>query len=107
MTVRPYNLLTIRGTYNTVGITTSDPTVIANIATALRTSGSYGPVTSNSYSWIVGACGPGRTLSASGATCSCSAGYVVRPCIGNRNWGGVNSNTCTGPSQTMTVEFRY
>lgn len=107
LTSRPYNLLTIRGTFDTVGVTVTDPTVILNIATALRTSGTYGPVTSNSRSWAVGACGGGRALSASSSVCACTAGYVVRPCIGNRNWGGVNSATCNGPTQTMTVEFRY
>jgi hypothetical protein len=29
----------------------------------------------------------------------------VRPCIGNLNWGGVNTATCGGPNQRMIVEF--
>jgi hypothetical protein len=42
-------------------------------------------------------------LSANGDICRCSSGYVVRPCIGNQNWGGVNGNTCNAGAQTMRV----
>ena len=107
LTVRPYTLLVIRGTFDTVGVTVTDPTVIAGIAAALRTSTAYGPVTSNGRSWAVGACGGGRELSAAGTVCWCNTGYIVRPCIGNSNWGGANTATCGGSSQTMTVEFFY
>ncbi len=35
---------------------------------------------------------------------SATAGvYVVRPCIGNQNWGGVGTEVCFAPSQTITV----
>src|SRR5437868_1795518 len=40
--------------------------------------------------------------------CACpNPGYVVRPDIGpnNSSWGGVNTATCGGPTQTMTVTF--
>ena len=104
--VRSYTKLTIRGTYDTVGVTITDPTVIGNIALALRTSVAYGPVTSNGRSWAVGACGSGMELSANGAVCWCNTGYIVRPCINNLNWGGANTATCSGPSQTLTVEFQ-
>jgi hypothetical protein len=30
--------------------------------------------------------------------------YAVRPCIGNQNWGGVGTDLCVAPSQTMDVE---
>ena len=107
LTVRPYTGLVIRGSVDPVGVAVTDPTVIAGIALALRTSGVYGPVTSNGRSWAVGLCGSGRELSASGAVCSCTTGYTVRPCIGNSNWGGVNTATCGGSTQTMIVEFQY
>lgn len=104
---RPYTLLTMYGTFDPTGVTVTDPTIIANIAAALRTSTSYGPVTTNSRSWVVGACGGGYELSASGTTCQCTTpGYILRPCINHADYGGVNSTTCSGPTQTMTVVFQ-
>lgn len=106
LTGSSYTLLTMNGTFDPVGITVTDPTVIANITLALRTSTAYGPVTSNGRSWEVGTCG-GPELSASGSICQCpSLSYVVRPCISNSNYGGINSTTCSGPTQTMTVIFQ-
>lgn len=107
LTTLPYTLLTINGTLDPVGITIVDPSVIASIALALRTSSAYGPVTSNGHSWAVGGCGGGSELSASGSICSCpSPDYIVRPCIGNSNFGGINSATCSGPTQVMMVLFQ-
>jgi hypothetical protein len=108
LTVRSYTLLTMRGTFDPIGVTITDPSTIANIALALRTSTSFGPVTSNYRSWVVGPCENGPELSASGTICSCiNPGYSLRPCIGNLNYGGINSSTCSGPTQTMTVIFQY
>jgi cysteine-rich repeat protein len=59
----------------------------------------------NGRTWSVGTCGAGIELGTS-PPCQCSSpGYTVRPCInnGNPNWGGVNSNTCSGPTQTIEV----
>ncbi len=83
------------------------PDTIYNIVLALRTSTAYGPVTYNGRSWAVGACGSGSELSSDGIVCSCTAGYDVRPCIGNYNWGGINGVTCSASTQTMTVTFYY
>lgn len=107
LTVRTYTSLNIRGSLDSVGVTITDPTVIGAIAAALRTSTAYGPVTSNGRSWAVGGCGPGMELSATGTVCWCNTGYIVRPCIGNLNWGGVNGATCSASSQTLIVEFQY
>ena len=108
LTVRSYTMLKMSGTYDPVGITLTDPTIIANIALALRTTITYGPVTSNSRSWIVGSCGTPYGLSAQGSSCTClSNSYIVRPCIKHQDYGGINSTTCSGPSQTMTVTFYY
>ena len=30
-------------------------------------------------------------------------GYVVRPCHPGANWGGVNTETCNPPTQTIEV----
>lgn len=97
----------MRGSLDPVGVTLTDPVVIGNIASALKNSMAYGPVTSNSRSWAVGACGSGYELSATGAVCICVTGYIARPCIGNANFGGINGSTCTAPSQTITVTFLY
>ncbi|CAF4574168.1 unnamed protein product [Rotaria magnacalcarata] len=98
----------MNGTYDSVGVTITNATVIAAIAVALRTAVAYGPVTTNGRSWAVGACGGGSELSAAGSICACpNPQYIVRPCIGNSNFGGVNTNTCGGPTQIMTVIFQY
>ena len=47
--------------------------------------------------------GTGIELSANSNICSCTSGYVARPCIGNANWGGVNGTTCSAVSQTIRV----
>jgi hypothetical protein len=107
LTVHSYILLTMSGSIDPIGVTVTDPTVIAAIALALRTSGSYGPVTSNSRSWAVGGCGGGSELSASGSVCYCVTGYNVRPCIGNSNYGGINGATCSAGTQTLIVTFQY
>ncbi|PKP56283.1 MAG: hypothetical protein CVT88_10365, partial [Candidatus Altiarchaeales archaeon HGW-Altiarchaeales-1] len=39
----------------------------------------------------------------SGANCP-NPGYIIRPCFSHSCcWGGVNTSTCNGPNQTMTV----
>jgi hypothetical protein len=55
--------------------------------------------------WNVGDCGTpfeinSRTVS---GDCNCDTAYTVRPCIGNNNWGGINTATCGGPTQSMEV----
>jgi hypothetical protein len=63
----------------------------------------------NGRVWTVGNCGGRPEISADGSTCVCDFGYVARPCVGtqfgfdNPNWGGVNTSTCFGPSQNITV----
>ncbi|CAF2098007.1 unnamed protein product [Rotaria magnacalcarata] len=74
----------MNGTYDSVGVTITNATVIAAIAVALRTAVAYGPVTTNGRSWAVGACGGGSELSAAGSICACpNPQYIVRPCIGS------------------------
>jgi hypothetical protein len=105
LTAGSYTSMTMSGSNNPTGITLTNPTYILGIANALRTSGTYGPVSSNGYSWAVGACGSGPELTATGTICQCNTGYTVRPCIGNYNWGAINAYTCTAAAQTMTVVF--
>jgi cysteine-rich repeat protein len=64
-------------------------------------SGGVANVFCDGRTWTVGECG-GVELSASGQ-CQCSVGYTLRPCIGSTPWGGVNTDTCSPPSQTIEV----
>ena len=60
----------------------------------------------NGLYWTVGRCGWGNEISAfpvSTKDCQCrQKGYVVRPLISNKNWGGVGKS-CGAPSQTLQV----
>jgi cysteine-rich repeat protein len=75
------------------------------ICQALSTGQAMNSIACNGRTWNIGNCGNGPELNAQGAgVCQCTnPGYVVRPCIGNSNWGGINSNTCGGPTQSMEV----
>jgi len=95
----------------------SDPTVATQIASELNqyTPGVSGSVaatfTCGLQTWNVGTCGPEVELNAGSTAnvCQCNQNAVVRPGIGNSNWGGVSTEfggsggTCTAPSQTLEV----
>jgi hypothetical protein len=99
--------MTMQGTNDPTGITLTTASYVAAIALALRTTTTYGPVSSNGYSWAVGACGGSPyELTATGSVCYCNTGYTLRPCIGNDNWGAINGYTCGASTQTMTVIFQ-
>jgi len=97
--------MAMSGSNDPTGITLTNPTYILGIANALLTSSTYGPVSSNGYSWAVGTCSGGPELTATGTICQCNTGCTVRPCIGNLNWGAINGYTCSASSQPMTVTF--
>ncbi|RIJ46829.1 HYR domain-containing protein [Maribellus luteus] len=100
-----YKSVTIKGSMDSIGVSITDPDKVAQIADALRT-GSYISVDFEGRQWRVGLCGNGIELSAAGSTCMCEDDeYIIRPCIGNSNWGGAGTATCNGPSQTIIVEF--
>jgi hypothetical protein len=105
LTAGSYTSMKISGTNDPVGITLTNAAYVLAIANALQTYTAYGPVSSNGYSWMVGGCGSGPELTATGVICQCNTGYTVRPCIGNYNWGGVAGSTCSAGSQTLTVTF--
>jgi hypothetical protein len=61
-------------------------------------------VACNNRTWYVGACGNDTELSTGTGLCMCdNPGYAIRPCLANVNWGGVNTQTCSPPSQTIVV----
>ncbi len=106
-----YRTMIISGTNNTTGITCTNPTVVAALANALRTNGTY-TGSSDGFNWGVfssgcgSGCGNGTVeLNTVGSACACATGYTIRPNIGNANWGCINGSSCGAGSQTMTVIF--
>ena len=105
LTPRSYLSVTIKGSNDATGVSVTDATVATAIASALY-SNTPNSWLSGGRTWAVGTCGSGLELSASGAVCNCvNPGYIVRPQIGNENWGGINGLTCAAGSQTLTVVF--
>jgi hypothetical protein len=97
-----YTSITISGSNDQVGVTCQGGPA-GQLCTALLNNQSI-TVQCSGRQWMTGQCGGGIELSAAGNICGCnSPAYLVRPCIGNQNWGGVNSATCGGPTQTITV----
>jgi hypothetical protein len=97
-----YSQVSMSGTFDLGGITCTDPVAATRICRALNIS-SFDSVSCGGHVWNVGSCG-GAELSIDAGTCSCrSPGRTVRPCTGFGDWGGVNTSTCSGPDQNMTV----
>ena len=88
------------------GRTTCDAPNVQLIATALR-NGTTASVISGSDTWNVGTCASSIEINANaGGVCNCVAAPILRPCIGNVNWGGVGTATCSAPSQSIQLIFR-
>ena len=110
-----YIKMTISGTYDATGIVCTDKAIItafvAAIKSCLSTTGTpyMSPLTNGHY-WSIcnrysGEIWIDPPASCSGSNCP-NPGYVIRPCIGNANWGGVNTATCTSnPTQVMSLKF--
>ena len=102
--------ITLSGSQDPTGRTCSDPVVAQQIADAMRNQTTL-TVDCGGFTWRVGiACQEGcglpdndLVLSVGGPICSCGSTYVLRPGIGNRNWGGITGASCFVPTQTMTV----
>lgn len=88
------------------GRTTCDAPNVQLLATALR-DGTTASVVSGSDTWNVGTCSGIEINANAPSICGCSAtAPILRPCIGNTNWGGVGTATCGGPSQSIQLIFR-
>jgi|GEM_PF-6499442 len=99
-----YDKITIRGTQDMTGLSCLGATA-DDICHALqnREAGSW---SCDGHTWNIGGCGYSTNgeINVDGGMCSCLFGApTVRPCIGNSNWGGVNSQTCDGVDQTLEV----
>ena len=96
-----YTSVTIKGSSDPTGVTCTGPAA-QQICQALK-DGTPSLVFCGGRTWRIGTCG-GIELSAEGSICQCdSPGYVVRPCHPGANWGGVNTSTCSPPTQTIDV----
>ncbi len=109
-----FKSVNIRGGYDLTGRRCNDPIVVNQIAGSLM-NGMPGTWNCGGFSWMVDtSCvtgcnvpGDGVEFTTSSSGCTCTAGYLLRPCIGNSNWGGVNTSACSAPTQFMIVEFEY
>ncbi len=116
--------ITMKGTYDVTGRTCKDSFNVRKLAARLKNpiTGSDLSLVCGGNTWVVsglGSCMSGGScasssdnvgVSADGAASACncySPSYQMRPIIGNGNWGGVNTNSCPGASQRMTLEFEY
>jgi PKD repeat protein len=116
--------VTMKGTYDATGRTCSDSFIARKLAARLKNplTGSDLTISCGGNTWVVselGSCISGGScantsdnvgIAADGATHACNCytpSYQMRPIIGNGNWGGINTSSCPGSSQRMTLEFTY
>ncbi|HEU4408529.1 MAG TPA: hypothetical protein VFS43_24920 [Polyangiaceae bacterium] len=112
-----FGRVTMRGTFDPVGLSCNDAATATQICNALS-AGTPTSLFCEGHFWNVGSCGTevrdgafidAIELSVDDPICTCSGppGHSVRPCIdvafGNPNWGGVGTETCFAPSQTLEV----
>ena len=106
----PYTKMTISGTFDSIGQVCTDTAIIMAYANALRNYTNYTSPLTNGNVWSLCARYDGEVWLNPPSQCSganCPTGYIIRPGIGasNQNWGGVNTATCSGPTQRMTFTF--
>ncbi len=105
-----YTSMTLSGTLDTVGITCTDPTVVNNMAAALKNVTAY-TGTCNGHTWSNCNRYNDELWIDPPSQCSLSncpnPGYLLRACFGSANiWGCVNCNTCAAPTETVTLQFK-
>jgi len=105
-----YSQVTISGSEDSTstGVTCSDPVAVNQLAIAMN-SNLFFSVECNSRTWNTGSCVNSVELNSNPAgdafACTCNPGYVVRPKVTNASWGGIDTATCSAPSQSIRVEF--
>jgi len=99
-----YSSITIAGSNDLVGRTCTGAGA-NTLCQALHNGTVVSALSCSGNTWNVDTCAGSLKITADGAACTCKTpGYAVRPCLAsNGDWGGVNTATCNGPSQTMTV----
>lgn len=124
-TTRFFTEIRMNGQFATASRTCTDKYVVRKLAAALKSGTSF-VVNCNSITWEIG--GTGSCLVTGGCTsgtgddihfgsypvgtsgvCACGSGtyWVFRQTIGNLNWGGVNTATCSPPTQWVELEFKF
>ncbi|MCZ7556424.1 MAG: T9SS type A sorting domain-containing protein [Bacteroidia bacterium] len=116
LTPGQYLGVTFRGSANAgaqVGVTCNDPAMANALAAAIMTGVNGAQYTSplcNGRIWYLCDRYGGELWIDAPALCSGSncpdPAYIMRVCIGNLNWGGANTPTCTSnPTQVMELIF--
>lgn len=106
LTTRPYYQVRLSGSNGSFKECTN-PALVQQMAAALRTL-TAGTWVDGSNTWQIASDINGRFgVNMSSLSACDNPGYIVKPCIGNTNWGGVNTATCGGPTQVITLEFTY
>ena len=103
-----YQTMTISGTFDNPGLTCTDSVATAQFANLLNTTGT-GSVNCDGHEWAI--CGRYNgevwidpPSICDGGNCP-DPGRIIRPGLFNKNWGGMDTATCSGPTQTMRLEF--
>ncbi|CAF0768626.1 unnamed protein product [Adineta steineri] len=104
LTCSSYSLMQMYGSNDPVGITVTDSSVVTALALALRYNNTFG-IMYNGITWKIDLCGSRYEITATGSVCSCTAGYTMRPCHVNSDWGGIAGSTCSPATQTMSLHF--
>ncbi|CAF0737911.1 unnamed protein product [Adineta steineri] len=104
LTCSSYSLMQMYGSNDPVGITVTDSSVVTALALALRYNNTFG-IVYNGITWKIDLCGSRYEITATGSVCSCTAGYTMRPCHVNSDWGGIAGSTCSPATQTMSLHF--
>ena len=104
-----YSQVTISGSLDSTGVTCSDPVAVNQLANALNTNAAVsvecnGRTWNNKYGGTSFEFNSNPLGNTSVGSCP-NPGYVVRPKIGNHNWGGSGGRTCGAADQTLLVEF--
>lgn len=113
-----FSSVKVWGSYNNNGVTMTNPSNVNAFARAIVNNQKGFSVTENGYTWaITGVCS--NNVSADTieiqvgdslvGNCNCtgpdSKKMTIRPLIGNYNWGGIGTETCSAPTQTMNMRF--
>ncbi|MEG4110219.1 HYR domain-containing protein, partial [Microcoleus sp. S13_C5] len=115
LTPNTYAKVTMKGSLNPTGISMTNPSLVAQLANLINT-GTAGSVNDGVHTWYVGkGCNLNTCVSAGQGIevridepifCGCTNKMVMRPDIGNSNWGGLGgTSNCGATSQTMILEF--
>ena len=102
-----FTTVQLYGSKDPNGKKSANPTVTQGIYNAIKNGTNY---TGNDGNNIWSYCGSRDELwinppsECNGNNCP-NPGYILRPLQSNDNWGGINTPTCSPPSQTMTLTF--